>query len=152
MKKYIFSLMVMLLALFTVGLTACSNDDEPKGADIVGTWQYNHPDDEENDDYDLYYQFTKDGKFHLVWKSHDESSGYGKRSFFVYHGTYTVSGKKLIITFDPDPKYNPDPEPSECEYSVQGDKLMLLGGEYPTFIRVEDSVIEPYLNIVPHPC
>ena len=145
-------MMAMLLALFTVGLTACSNDDEPKGADIVGTWQYNHPDDEENDDYDLYYQFTKDGKFHLVWKSHDESSGYGKRSFFVYHGTYTVSGKKLIITFDPDPKYNPDPEPSECEYSVQGDKLMLLGGEYPTFIRVEDSVIEPYLNVVPHPC
>ena len=151
-KKYYFALMVMLLALFTVGLTACSNDDEPKGADIVGTWQYNHPDDEENDDYDLYYQFTKDGKFHLVWKSHDESSGYGKRSFFVHHGTYTVSGTKLIVTYDSLDPLTGLAETSEGEYSVQGDRLMFLGGEEPTFTRVEDSVIEPYLNAVPHPC
>lgn len=149
MKKYIYSLMVMLLALFTVGLTACSNDDEPKGADIVGTWQYNHPDDEEYDDYDLYYQFTKDGKFHCVWKNHEYY--YGRPNFVVNHGTYTVSGKKLIVTYDSDPDGG-NTEPSGCEYSVKGDKLMLLGGEYPTFIRVEDSVIEPYLNAVPHPC
>ena len=150
MRKYSYSLMVMLLALLTVGFTACSDDDEPKGADIVGTWQYDHPDDEEYDDYDLYYQFTKDGKFHQVWKDHVEYY-YGRPSVIVYHGTYTVSGKKLIVTYDSDP--NSDyTEPSGCEYSVQGDKLKLLGGEYPTFIRVEDSVIEPYLNVVPHPC
>jgi len=150
MKKYIYSLMVMLLALLTVGFTACSKDDEPKVADIVGTWQYNHPDGEEYDEYDLYYQFTKDGKFHSVWKDHELY--YGRVNFVVHHGTYTVSGKKLIVTFDPDPNSDDDPVPSEGEYSVQGDKLMLLGGDYPTFIRVEDSVIEPYLNAVPHPC
>ena len=144
MKKYIYLLMVMLLPLLTVGFTACGNDDEPKGADIVGTWQYNHPDDEVYVDYDLFYQFTKDGKFHIVTKFHEMS--YGRRNFVVYHGTYTVSGKKLIVTYDYDPKSDHNPEPSECEYSVQGDKLKLLGGEYPTFIRVEDSVIEPYLN------
>ena len=149
MKKCYYALMVMLMTLVLAGFAACS-DDEPKIADIVGTWQYNHPDDEEYDDYDLYYQFTKDGKFHQVWKDHAEYY-YGRPSVIVYHGTYTVSGKKLIVTYDFDP--NSDyTEPSGCEYSVQGDKLMLLGGEYPTFIRVEDSVIEPYLNVVPHPC
>ena len=152
MKKYIYSLMAILLALLTVGFTACSDDDEPKAADIVGTWQYNHTDDDEwSDEWDIYYQFTKEGKFHIVEKSHVEYY-YGHPSVIVHHGTYTVSGKKLIITFDPDPKYNPNPEPSECEYSVQGDKLTFLGGEYPTFTRVEDSVIEPYLNAVPRPC
>ena len=141
MKKYIYSLMVMLLALLSVGFTACSNDDEPKGADIVGTWQYDHPDDEDFVDYDIYYQFTKDGKFHYVWKSHEVY--YGRVNFVVHHGTYTVSGTKLIVTYDPDPMS--DPEPYECEYSVQGDRLKLLAGDYPTFTRVEDSVIQPYL-------
>ena len=144
MKKYIYLLMVMLLPLLTVGLTACGNDDEPKDADIVGTWQYNHPDDEEYVDYDLFYQFTKDGKFHIVTKFHEMS--YGRRNFVVYHGTYTVSGKKLMITYNSDPKSDHNPGPSECEYSVQGDRLMFLGGDYPTYTRVEDSVIEPYLN------
>ena len=143
MKKYIYSLMVMLLALLSVGFTACSDDDEPKGADIVGTWQYNHPDDEDFVDYDIYYQFTKDGKFHYVWEYHEVY--YGRVNFVVHHGTYTVSGTKLIVTYDPDPMSDHDPEPSECEYSVQGDRLKLLGGDEPTFIRVEDSVIEPYL-------
>ncbi len=85
-----------------------------------------------------------------MWKDHELY--YGRVNFVVHHGTYTVSGKKLIVTFDPDPNSDDDPVPSEGEYSVQGDKLMLLGGDYPTFIRVEDSVIEPYLNAVPYPC
>ena len=143
MKKYIYSLMVMLLALLNVGLTACSDDDEPKGADIVGTWQYNHPDDEEIVDYDIYYQFTKDGKFHYVWKSHELY--YGSANFVVYHGTYTVSGKKLIVTMDPHSIFDLYDEPSVCEYSVQGDRLKLLGGDEPTFTRVDGSVIQPYL-------
>jgi hypothetical protein len=143
MKKYIYSLMVMLLALLSVGFTACSDDDEPKGADIVGTWQYDHPDDEDFVDYDIYYQFTKDGKFHYVWKSHEVY--YGRANFVVYHGTYTVSGKKLIVTMDPHSIFDLYDEPSVCEYSVQGDRLKLLGGDEPTFTRVDGSVIQPYL-------
>ena len=143
MKKYIYSLMVMLLALLSVGFTACSDDDEPKGADIVGTWQYDHPDDEDFVDYDIYYQFTKDGKFHYVWKSHELY--YGRANFVVYHGTYTVSGKKLIVTMDPHSIFDLYDEPSVCEYSVQGDRLKLLGGDEPTFTRVDGSVIQPYL-------
>ena len=152
MKKYIYSLMVMLLAVLTVGFTACGKDDEPKVADIVGTWQYNHTDDDEwSDEWDIYYQFTKEGKFHIVEKSHVEYY-YGHPSVIVHHGTYTVSGTKLIVTYDSLDPVTGLAETSEGEYSVQGDRLMFLGGEEPTFTRVEDSVIEPYLNAVPHPC
>ena len=147
MKKYIYSLMVMLLALLTVGFTACGNDDEPKGDDIVGTWQYNHPDDEGYDDYDMYYQFTKDGKYHQVYKDHEMY--YGRPSLIIYSGTYTVSGTQLKITCKRAPLLNETVDPTEyhfeLDYSVKGDKLMFLGGDNSTFTRVKDSVIEPYL-------
>ena len=136
MKKFQNLLMVMLMALVSVGFASCG-DDEPEGADIVGTWQYNHPADEEGPDYDLFYQFTKDGVVHRVVIYHEKYIG--KRNIFVDHGTYAVSGKTLNITF------NPEVESTGCEYSVQGNRLMFLDGDEPTFTRVEDSVIQPYL-------
>ena len=63
----------------------------------------------------------------------------------VHHGTYTVSGTKLIVTLDPGAMSDLPLCPSECEYSVQGDTLKLLGGDEPTFTRVNDDVIQPYL-------
>ena len=145
MKKYYYGLMVMLMTLVLAGFAACS-DDEPKIADIVGTWQYNHPDDEEYDDYDLYYQFTKDGKFHYVWRTNMITPQGLKPTVAVANGTYTVSGTKLIVTLDSKPNYDLYLCPSECEYSVQGDKLkLLLGEDEPTFTRVDDNVIQPYL-------
>ena len=59
------------------------------------------------------------------------------------HGTYTVSGHKLYLTYI----LENDTATVEYDYSVQGDKLMLyVEGQGPTtFTRVSDSVIEPYL-------
>ncbi len=131
MKKYIYSLMAILLALLTVGFTACSDDDEPEGSDIVGTWSYvaDLP-----GDFAILLQFTKDGKFHEVINSTLVSPS---------HGTYTVSGHKLYLTYI----LENDTATVEYDYSVQGDKLMLyVEGQGPTtFTRVSDSVIEPYL-------
>ena len=141
MKKYI-SLMVMLLALLSVGFTACSNDDEPKVPSIVGTWQHDH----EANSWDIYYQFTKDGKFHYVWKTNIVTPQGLKPTVAVANGTYTVSGTKLIVTLDSNPNYDLYLCPYECEYSVQGDKLKLvLGGEEPTFTRVDDSAISTWV-------
>ena len=142
MKKYIYSLMVMLLALLSVGFTACGNDDEPKGADIVGTWQHDHP----TGNWDVYYQFSKDGKFDYVWKTNMATAQGLVPTVVVAYGTYTVSGKKLIVTLDSNPKTDLYLCPSECEYSVQGDKLkLLLGEDEHTFTRVNDNVVHPYL-------
>ena len=141
MKKYI-SLMVMLLALLSVGFTACGNDDEPKVPSIVGTWQHDH----EADNWDIYYQFTKDGKFHYVWKTNIVTPQGLKPTVAVANGTYTVSGTKLIVTLDSNPKTDLYLCPSECEYSVQGDKLkLLLGEDQPTFTRVKDNTIPTWV-------
>ena len=139
MKKCYFALMVMLMALVSVGFAACG-DDEPEITDfIVGTWQYDDP--EMLDDAVLLFQFTKDRKFHQVAKYIGSAT-----DFFALHGTYTVKGYKLIVTIDPSPLFSDESETIEFSYSFEGDKLVLLsGGETITLIRVNASAIEPYL-------
>ena len=123
--------MVMLMTLVSVGLTAC--DDEPKGADIVGTWAYVTDLD---GGFAILFQFTKDGKFHEVINS---------TLVDALHGKYTVSGHKLYIAYILENET--ETEAIEYDYSVQGDKLTLyFESQGPvTFTRVKDSVIEPYL-------
>ena len=138
MKKCFYALMVMLMALVSVSFAACGDDDdEPKVADIVGTWAY---DTDILGDFAILFQFTKDGKFHEVQTSIDGGETIAND---VFHGTYTVSGHKLIITYI----YQFGNETVECTYSVNGDKLTLnLEDANPaTFTRVKDSAIEPYL-------
>ena len=140
MKKCYFALMVMLMALVSVGFAACG-DDEPdlEIAEIVGTWQYDNHD--MFDDAVLLFQFTKDRKFHQVAKYIGSAT-----DFFALHGTYTVKGYKLIVTIDPSPLFSDESETIEFSYSFEGDKLVLLsGGETITLIRVNASAIEPYL-------
>ena len=133
MKKYYYLLMVMLMALVSVGFAACGDDDdEPKGSDIVGTWQIS---DEEGV---ILLQFTKDGKFNEV----DIVSEEGVADLFIYHGTYSVSGNKLTVTY----VYDHESETVGCTYSVNGDKLSITDDGYTSiFTRVKDSVIEQYL-------
>lgn len=138
MKKCYSLLMVLLLALLSVGFTACGHD-EPEIADIVGTWAL------DNTGYGaavILFQFTKDGTFHEV----NISMLNGETGVDVFHGTYTVSGNKLTVTYI----FEFETEKVECTYHVKGDKLRLNfedeGEEgFVTFTRVNDSVIEPYL-------
>ena len=143
MKKCYYALMVMLMALVSVGFTACGDDDEPKVADIVGTWQYISPDDMLDDVGLLLLQFTKDGKFHQVI---NYIGANGASDYIVFHGSYTVKGYKLAVTLDPSPFLTGESETLEFSYSVDGDELeLLMDREIVTFTRVRASVIEPYL-------
>ena len=140
MKKYYFALMVMLMTLVSVGLASCGDDDEPKfvDIDIVGTWAFQT---DMEADFALFFQFTKDGKFHEVLTSIVN----GETTYNAFHGTYTVSGNMLHIIYIF--QNENETETIKCLYSVKGDKLMLyLDNEDPVvFTRVKDSVIEPYL-------
>ena len=61
MKKFYLFLSVMLLTLVSVGFTSCGDDnDEPKGSDLVGTWQLKAI-DEDGGSYENLVQFTKNG-------------------------------------------------------------------------------------------
>ena len=139
MKKYYYGLMVLLMTLVLAGFAACS-DDEPKIADIVGTWQYAEP--VMYNDATLLFQFTKEGEFHYVVISIMPN---GNPDHFTFHGSYTVKGNTLSMTFDYDDGFDGENEPLTCVFVVQGDRLTFLNQDHTTFIRVKDSVIEPYL-------
>ena len=134
MKKCYYFLMVIMMALVSVGFAACGDEDEPKSSDIVGTWQLNYADG--NGSGIILFQFTKDGKFNEVRIYIEEGE------CDVFQGTYKVSGNKLILTFIS----QFETHPVEYTYQVNGDKLMInYLGEVGTYTRVNDSVIEPYL-------
>ena len=133
MKKYSYLLMVILMTLVSVGFASCGNDDdEPKSSDIVGTWQL------KDSDGVILLQFTKDGKYNEV----DIVSDEGVDDLYIYHGTYTLSGNMLTITY----VYAYESETVDCTYSVKGDQLTITSAEGSNILtRVQDSVIERYL-------
>lgn len=140
MKKFYFFLTVMLLALVSVGVTSCGDDkDEPKSSDVVGTWQLKGI-DEDGASFESLLQFTKNGKWNSVEIYTDEVGVQVE----VENGTYTVSGNKMTVTYTEDGLSVSE----SFTFEVKGDKLMLTYDEYPvavTYVRVKDSVIEPYL-------
>ena len=140
MKKFYFFLTVMLLALVSVGVTSCGDDkDEPVNSDIVGTWQVKGY-DEDGDAYENLVQFTKNGKWHSV----DIYYEFDETDVDVEHGTYSVSGDKVMVTYTDDGHSITE----TFTYEVKGDKLTLSYEYYPVtvvYTRVKDSVIERYL-------
>ena len=62
----------------------------------------------------------------------------------VEHGTYTVSGNKMTVTYSEDGVTINE----KFTFEVNGNKLTLTSDELPVAViydRVKDSVIEPYL-------
>ena len=140
MKKFYLFLSVMLLTLVSVGLVSCGDDkDEPKGSDLVGTWQLKAI-DEDGGSYETLVQFTKNGNWNSVEIYKDGS----EIDIDVERGTYTVSGDRITVKYTEDGKTYTE----SLGFEVKGDKLMLTYDDYPVavvFARVKDSVIEKYL-------
>ena len=140
MKKFYLFLSVMMLTLVSVSFVSCGDDkDEPKSSDLVGTWQIKEI-AEDGESIENLVQFTKDGKWHSV----DIYEGEVGVEVEVEHGTYTVSGNKMTVTYsDEGVTIN-----EKFTFEVKGDKLILTSDEFPvavTYVRVKDSVIEQYL-------
>ena len=140
MKKFYLFLSVMLLTLVSVGFASCGDDnDEPKGSDLVGTWQLKAI-DEDGGSYENLVQFTKNGQWNSVEIYNDNS----EIDIDVERGTYTVSGNRINVNYTEDGHTLTE----SMTFEVKGDKLMLTYDEFPvavTFVRVKDSVIEEYL-------
>ena len=140
MKKFYLFLSVMMLTLVSVSFVSCGDDkDEPKGSDLVGTWQLKAI-DEDGAVFETLVQFTKNGQWNSVEIYNDGT----EIDIDVERGTYTVSGNKINVTYTEDGHSVTE----TMTYEVKGDKLMLTYADFPvavTFVRVKDSVIEEYL-------
>ena len=158
MKKYYYLLVAMLMAVTTLGLTACGDDnDEPDSGDIVGTWSCDLSremieamDDIYTSGEDL-IQFRNDGTFVEVsvlyftneWaEMFSDDEDFQNPEVLIDRGTYTISGDQLTMFYG-------DGEKEVCTYKVKG-KSLTVTSTYGivigmTFTRVSDSRIEKYL-------
>ena len=164
MKKIYYLMVAMLMAMTTLSLTACGDENEedgPNGGDgnIVGTWKANLTNtiDEKDADYiekvEALIQFKKGGKYvsvtiiHYTKKGIEEIRQYEPNfknpQVEVDNGTYSVNGNKLT-TFDS------EGERDESTFSISGKKLTITyiedGQEVKmTLTRVDDKEINKYL-------
>ncbi len=140
MKKYYFLLVAMMMAIVSVGLTACGSDDddEPQNTSIVGTWKTSGTEDGVN--YVSLIQFTKDGKFNgvQIWTEN------GENEIEVSKGTYTASNDVLMIT---ETDEDGEADPYIINYQLKGKQLILTFlYNSVTFTQTQDSEIEKYLK------
>ena len=139
MKKFLFLSMAMIMAILSLGLTACGDDkDEPEGtnADLVGTWKMTGT--EGGYSYTSYVQFTKDGKFNNV-EIYTED---GETEVEVVKGTYTVNGDVITITEN----YDGEVDTYSVRFQIKGKQLIVSEAGYSvTYTQAKNSEIEKYL-------
>ncbi|MBQ8307422.1 MAG: lipocalin family protein, partial [Alistipes sp.] len=78
----------------------CSKDEDDKGSDkkgnIVGTWVYSDMEDYPSYYYIWVFYFTEDGRFAEMDAEYYNGTEYEDE----YYGTYTYSGKKLVLYYE----------------------------------------------------
>ena len=151
MKKQLFLLAAMLLAVMSISLTACGDDnDEPgSGGDIVGTWECDISRtliDEMSDMYksgDQLIQFRSDGSMvtvsaYILTDAWAQITG-DTEEVEIEYDTWRISDDKIISG-----------NGETVKYKLKGNKLTLTptsGVIIPfTFTRVNDSHINKYVN------
>lgn len=139
MKKYIYQLFVVILAISSLTLVSCNDDDEVSDINIVGTWK--------NTTYDAdglqsffgqqYIRFSADGEYMEVL-----IGGYGaegevdiSRGNWVLSGTDLTIGGGDFITYTAQVVESTD---TRLAISVMGLRMSL--------IRVDDSELDVYLD------
>ena len=140
MKKLLFLSMTMLMAILSLGLTSCGDDnDEPTDkTDIVGTWKLSGKED--GFTYTSLIQFTKNGKFYNVEIAEED----GDMEVEVIRGIYSVSNGVITITEKDEDDRNI--ETYSVKYQVKNKQLIISEGAYSiTYNQAKDSEIEKYL-------
>lgn len=150
MKKHFYLYMALLMALMSLTLTACGDDnDEPSGGDIVGTWECDISRtliDEMSDMYksgDELIQFRADGSMvtvsaYILTDAWAQITG-DTEEVEIEYDTWRISDDKIISG-----------NGETVKFKLKGNKLTLTptsGIIIPlTFTRVSDSRINRYLN------
>lgn len=147
MKKYLSLIAVALIAIFTLGLSACDKEkNEPaKEASIVGTWKVTKP--VHFGAFPLaYVQFRADGVAFGI--EFDEMPTYPEPKAFVARASYERSGNLITL------KVNNSTEQHKI-HTLTSDKLVFepvtekVDGKQEVIIecvRVPDSEVAEYLK------
>lgn len=163
-------MVAMLMAMTTLSLTACGDDDEdgPSGGgnDIVGTWKANLPlqelydifeeESEYIDKAEALTQFKNNGTYVTVsivtynkvfTEMMKDEPWFVNPMIDIDRGTYKVNGNKLITRSE----YDDEGEEEVADFSISGKTLTLgyvdEGVKYSVkFSKVSDKDIEKYLK------
>lgn len=157
MKKYFSILTAVILAVLTMSLTACGDDnDEPENTNpkaLIGTWESVLAQDliEAMDGIwesgEQLFQFRSDGtaisvNYYVLSDYMAELEGH-KEETDIQYCTWEAKGDMIYVVDE-------DGYTNQYKYTIKGDKLTLTltkGIEIPvTFKRVSDSRINKYLD------
>lgn len=102
--------MVLTIIISSLLLTACNDEPDSDGPDIVGTWMCR------NIDVDVSYTicFKSNGTRWMEWSGSDED----------YHWTFQYSAKNERIFFNDEYDY------WVCEYTIKGGRLTIYGNPW----------------------
>ena len=138
MKKFFNLFYAALFAVLAISLTACSNDDEPDGGDIVGTWK-NVSEIASAMGTTQYIRFESDGNYYEVNIMPDGYPWYGEVE--VSKGNWRKNGNSLTISGEDFIKT------TSSIKTLTNKKLVIetigLSQEYK---KVDNSVIDKYLD------
>ena len=136
MKKHLYQLLVALIALSSLFLVSCNDEEDISSGDIVGTWEWDSFDSE---DYwgKQYVQFNADGEYIEVNLNADGTIEYIDRG-----GQWERIGNTVIISDEGEEI----PTTAVITKLSNEDLTLTLLGISMSYKRVDDSVIEKYLN------
>lgn len=136
MKKHLYQLLVALIAFSSLFLVSCNDEEDISSGDIVGTWEWDFFDSE---DYwgKQYVQFNADGEYIEVNLNADGTIDYIDRG-----GQWERNGNTVIISDEGEEI----PTAAVITKLSNEDLTLTVLGISMSYKRVDDSVIEKYLN------
>lgn len=136
MKKYLYQFFVVVLAITSFTFVSCSdNDEEVSSSDIVGTWEWDSFNTEAFGKQ--YVQFNPNGEFIEV-----DVDGYGSEGDVdIIRGQWKKVGNTISISGK-----GVTPITSKITNLTNTDLTLVGLGIQMSYKRVDDSVIEKYLN------
>lgn len=142
MKKYLYFLMVAILATMTLSLASCKDDkdkDEPDGGNLIGTWMMEQPPLNVT-----YIQFKSNGDFVRVDAPYDDSVSndfpFWDNEILIRLGQWVCNGDNCNIIFDGE-KYS-----FKIEKITSKQLHIVVAGIKAMYERVPDSTIDKYLE------
>ena len=166
MKRVLCFMAFAVLAIFSLAIVSCGNDDEDANdsgnRSIIGTWRCDLTEKGKHivdsyygvEDYHTYYysQFKEDGTFVDVaisyFKYSEELKDYypeleQTRIDLLVKGTYKVRGNKITETIDG--------KSGSATFEITGNTLTQINniGETWIFTKVNDTEINEYLTLQP---